>query len=97
MAPHTEIIMVTGYATVSSAVDALKKGAAHYLSKPIKLDELRATVREIIEKKRHLQMQPGTHPVFRRAPGDRQDLHRPGHRRGPGAEVRAPVPGRAAG
>ena len=50
IAPHTEIIMVTGYATVSTAVDALKKGAAHYLSKPIKLDELRATVREIVEK-----------------------------------------------
>src|SRR4030042_954506 len=43
VAPRTEIIMATGYATVSSAVDALKKGAAHYLSKPIKLDELRTT------------------------------------------------------
>ena len=39
-------------ATVSSAVDALKKGAAHYLPKPINLDELRATVRQILEKKK---------------------------------------------
>jgi|UniRef100_A0A7C5EL82 ATP-dependent Lon protease len=55
IAPHTEVVMVTGYATVSTAVDALRKGAAHYLSKPIKLDELRQTVREIIERKRHIQ------------------------------------------
>ncbi len=69
IAPHTEIIMVTGYATVSTAVDALKKGAAHYLSKPIKLDELRATVREIVEKKRHLQMNRGPILCFAGPPG----------------------------
>jgi ATP-dependent Lon protease len=69
IAPHTEIVMVTGYATVSSAVDALKKGAAHYLSKPIKLDELRATVREIIDKKRHMQMNRGPILCFAGPPG----------------------------
>ena len=69
IAPHTEIVMVTGYATVSSAVDALKKGAAHYLSKPIKLDELRATVREIIDKKRHVQMNRGPVLCFAGPPG----------------------------
>ncbi|MCG2770802.1 MAG: endopeptidase La [Desulfobacterales bacterium] len=69
IAPHTEIVMVTGYATVSSAVDALKKGAAHYLSKPIKLDELRATVREIINKKRHMQMNRGPVLCFAGPPG----------------------------
>jgi ATP-dependent Lon protease len=69
VAPHTEIIMVTGYATVSSAVDALKKGAAHYLSKPIKLDELRDTVREIVDKKRHLQMARGPILCFAGPPG----------------------------
>ncbi len=69
IAPHTEIIMVTGYATVSTAVDALKKGAAHYLSKPIKLDELRATVREIIDKKRHIQMTRGPILCFAGPPG----------------------------
>ncbi|MCL4503582.1 MAG: endopeptidase La [Deltaproteobacteria bacterium] len=69
IAPHTEIIMVTGYATVSTAVDALKKGAAHYLSKPIKLDELRDTVREIVERKRHLQMNRGPILCFAGPPG----------------------------
>jgi ATP-dependent Lon protease len=69
IAPHTEIVMVTGYATVSSAVDALKKGAAHYLSKPIKLDELRDTVRGIVEKKRHVQMNRGPVLCFAGPPG----------------------------
>ncbi len=69
MAPQTEIIMVTGYATVGTAVEALKKGAAHYLSKPIKLDELRDTVREIIAKKRHLQMNRGPILCFTGPPG----------------------------
>ncbi len=69
IAPHTEIIMVTGYATVSTAVDALKKGAAHYLSKPIKLDELRDTVREIVDKKRHMQMSRGPILCFAGPPG----------------------------
>lgn len=69
MAPHTEIIMVTGYATVATAVDALKKGAAHYLSKPIKLEELRSTVREIIDKKRHMQMTRGPILCFAGPPG----------------------------
>ncbi len=69
MAPHTEVIMVTGYATVSTAVDALKKGAAHYLSKPIKLDELRDTVRDIVGKKRHMQMNRGPVLCFAGPPG----------------------------
>ena len=69
IAPHTEIIMVTGYATVATAVDALKKGAAHYLSKPIKLDELRGTVRDIIDKKRHMQMARGPILCFAGPPG----------------------------
>jgi ATP-dependent Lon protease len=69
IAPHTEIVMVTGYATVSSAVDALKKGAAHYLSKPIKLDELRDTVREIIDNRRHMQMSRGPVLCFAGPPG----------------------------
>ncbi len=54
--PNIEVVMITGYATVSSAVDALKKGAAHYLPKPIDLEELRTTVRRVREGKRYLQM-----------------------------------------
>ena len=38
--PLVEVIMLTGYATVDSAVDALKLGAFDYLIKPCDLDEL---------------------------------------------------------
>jgi ATP-dependent Lon protease len=69
ISPHTDIVMITGFATVSSAVDALKKGAAHYLPKPINLDELRATVRQILEKKKHKLMTRSPILCFAGPPG----------------------------
>jgi DNA-binding NtrC family response regulator len=40
MDPRTKVILVTAYATVRCAVDAIKTGAFNYLSKPFELDEL---------------------------------------------------------
>lgn len=40
MDPRTKVILVTAYATVRCAVDAIKAGAFNYLSKPFELDEL---------------------------------------------------------
>jgi DNA-binding NtrC family response regulator len=48
--PDTEVIMITGYATVDSAIEAMKGGAYHYIAKPYKLDEVRQVVREALEK-----------------------------------------------
>lgn len=48
--PETEVIMLTGFATVETAVQAMEQGAYHYLAKPYKLDELRAIVRKALEK-----------------------------------------------
>jgi len=39
--PDTAVIMITGYASVDSAVDAMKEGAFHYIAKPFRLDEVR--------------------------------------------------------
>ena len=50
--PDTEVIMITGYATVDSAINAMKAGAYHYIVKPFKLEEVRKVVREALEKKR---------------------------------------------
>ncbi len=50
--PDAEVIMITGYATVNSAIDAMKEGAFHYIPKPYKVDEVRALVRQALEKKR---------------------------------------------
>jgi ATP-dependent Lon protease len=69
VSPEIPVIMVTGFATVSSAVEALKKGAAHYLGKPVNLDELRKTVREVLEKKLFVEMGRGPILCFTGPPG----------------------------
>ncbi len=48
--PDTEVIMITAYATIPSAVETMKKGAYDYIAKPFKLDEVRRVVKEAIEK-----------------------------------------------
>lgn len=45
-----EVIIITGYATVHSAVSAMAQGAFYYLSKPIKLKELHKMVLRATEK-----------------------------------------------
>lgn len=50
--PETEVIMITAYATVSSAIEAMQKGAYHYIPKPYKIDEVRMVVKRALEKKK---------------------------------------------
>jgi len=38
MQPETEVIMLTGYATVETAVAAMEQGAYHYLAKPYRFE-----------------------------------------------------------
>lgn len=49
--PYTEVIMITGYATVGCAVAAMKEGAYHYIAKPYKIDEVRKIIKEALLKK----------------------------------------------
>lgn len=44
LSPHTKIVILTGYGSIASAVEALHRGAHHYLSKPIDADQLTATL-----------------------------------------------------
>ncbi len=53
--PETDIIMITGYATVQTAVEAMKLGAFDYISKPFTPDELRSVVDRAIERRRLLR------------------------------------------
>lgn len=47
--PDTVLVMITGYATILSAVEAIQKGTYDYLPKPFSPDQLRAVVRRAIE------------------------------------------------
>ncbi|PYM25339.1 MAG: hypothetical protein DMD78_06770 [Candidatus Rokuibacteriota bacterium] len=46
-----EVVMMTGYPTIASAVQALKEGAYDYLSKPLILDELRHLMARMMERR----------------------------------------------
>jgi len=50
--PNLEIIMLTGYATVDTAIEAMKKGAYDYLTKPIKPIELELSLQKAIDRKK---------------------------------------------
>ncbi len=43
--PHSRIVVLTGYASIATAVEAIKLGATHYLAKPVEVDELLAAFR----------------------------------------------------
>ena len=46
----TEVIILTGYGSVETAVEAMKRGAYQYLNKPVNIQELREVVRKALEK-----------------------------------------------
>lgn len=50
--PDTEVMMITGYASVESAVQAMKAGAEEYLAKPFTDEELLASVGRALDKLR---------------------------------------------
>ncbi len=47
--PDTQVIVITGHATIDSAIEAMKRGAYHYVTKPYRLDEVREVVRGAAE------------------------------------------------
>ncbi len=48
--PWTEVILITAYSSVDSAIEAIRAGAFHYVLKPIKMAELRLLVRRALDK-----------------------------------------------
>jgi len=51
-APRTVVLVVTAYASTETAVEAMKLGAYDYITKPFKLDELKVTVANALERHR---------------------------------------------
>jgi DNA-binding NtrC family response regulator len=51
ISPDTEVVIITGYASVDSAIEATRKGAFHYLQKPIRPVELYNVAERALEKR----------------------------------------------
>lgn len=48
--PHIEVIIMTGYGSVETAVQAMKLGAYDYLTKPFHTDELRVMLQRVVQR-----------------------------------------------
>jgi len=53
--PELPVIMITAYATVESAVEAMKLGAFDYITKPFQMDELKIVVSRVFERQRLIE------------------------------------------
>lgn len=51
----TEVILITGYGSIESAVEAMKRGAFEYITKPINDNEIKIKINKIVEKKKILE------------------------------------------
>ncbi len=47
---RTEVIMITGFSSIESAIEAIRSGAFHYVTKPLKMAELRALASQALTK-----------------------------------------------
>lgn len=55
LAPAMPVILLTAYATVETAIDAMKSGVFDYLTKPFKIDDMLACLKRAEEKLRRAQ------------------------------------------
>jgi DNA-binding NtrC family response regulator len=69
VAPHPTMIIMTAHGTITSAVEAMKKGAFDYLTKPLSKDSMLITVGRAVERSRllkeNLQLQRELYDRFR--------------------------------
>ncbi|MEQ9581824.1 MAG: sigma-54 dependent transcriptional regulator, partial [Arenibacter sp.] len=73
--PKTHVIVMTGYAEVGSAVEAMKKGAYDYISKPFTPEEILMQIKSALnqETKRQLDSEPQESYDFENTVDDSQD------------------------
>ncbi len=70
---HVEVIVITGYGSLQSAMDGLRYGASGYLLKPFNVTELIAIINQTLEKKRRLERLRASLKQFERAWQARHD------------------------
>ena len=52
LSPITAIIIITAFGTIPNAVEAIRRGAADYITKPFRMDELLSRIKKVIEERR---------------------------------------------
>lgn len=67
--PDTQVIVITGYASLDSAIETIKKGGFHYIQKPVRSELLRSTVHEALEAKQTAKTMKGSVLCFAGPPG----------------------------
>ncbi len=46
--PHSRVILITAFATIDNAVEAMKAGASDYITKPFRIDEVQTKIRKVL-------------------------------------------------
>jgi DNA-binding NtrC family response regulator len=49
ISPDTVVIIMTAYGTIKTAVESVKKGAFNFITKPFELDEVRLSIKQVVE------------------------------------------------
>lgn len=80
--PNIVAIVMTAFGTITSAVEAMKEGAYHYLTKPFELDDIASLVKTALDHKRlkeenrYLKQQLKARYKFENIIGDSEEMHR---------------------
>ncbi len=55
VSPNSEMIMITGYGSMTGAIDAIKAGAFYFIEKPVEFEELFVLIEKAVERGRQLE------------------------------------------
>ena len=70
ISPITAIIIITAFGTIPNAVEAIKRGAADYITKPFRMNELLSMIKKVIEERKIIKLDTNilsalSHPIRR--------------------------------
>src|SRR6266550_4052894 len=93
---HTSVILITAYASVDTAVEAMKMGAYGYVPKPFKIDELQMTIQRALDFQAAVRENTYLRKELKDAAGLQPGEQSRGHRQH-GADLRRKRHGQGAG